>query len=136
MLKEIIDESKRKKLGYEDLKINIKRISRSQEQYDIIEEVIDFVYYLGIEDGECIGYKESLKENNVSEDERNDIYENGFSDGVNEGMNDGHSNGYDEGHSDGYSEGHSDGHEEGYSEGYDNGYEKGYSEGYEDAANN
>ena len=156
MIKEAISD--KKVLTYNDLRKNLKRLAPSTEQYENIMELVDFVYYLGMDDGEYAGYNDALKDNGLSDEEREIAYDEGYDAGT-ESMrsemeseldynyDNGYDNGresmrnemdeiYEEGRSVGYEEGRSVGYEEGYNEGYEvgkvDGHAEGYDEGYDD----
>ena len=106
-------------MNYDKLKSNLKSISPTRIDFENIMELVDFVYYMGIDDGETFGYKESLKDN-YNYEENDDYYDRGFEDGRREG--------YDDGFVDGEREGQENGYEIGRDEGYNNGHDDGYEE--------
>ena len=151
MIKEILEDVVRKNLSYDDLKDNIRRIAPTVEQYDTVANLMDYVYYMGVDDGECTGYKDSLKDNSIGSDERDELYDTAYDEGR-ESMRDemerdseyqydsGYESGYESGNENGYEEGLRNGREEGqdmlnekYEEGYGFGREEGYEEGYDAA---
>ena len=93
---------------------------------DNIMDYMDIAYYIGCNDGEDVGYKQSIEEN--YKDDGYDGYDAGYENGSEEGYNEGRSEGYEEG----YNVGLVDGNNNGYDNGYDAGLEDGRREGHED----
>jgi len=143
----IMEELKKKKnIDYDKLKSNLERIAPTQNHYDNLLELLDFVYYLGMDDGDSNGYKEALKDNGYDEDTldeaRNIAYDEGYDTGRDEGLNDARmgiddelERSYIDGYADGESKGHRQGHNEGEQLGYDNGFDDGKREGYDNGFN-
>ena len=135
---DIIKKLWKENIDYDQLKSNLEKIAPSKEGLENLIDILDFVYYLGMDDGEAGGYKNALSDNSLSDNEREQIY-----DDAREDMESDLNNKWDEGHSEGHSEGYKEGYEdaknecvdEGHSEGYDEGHTTGYEEGYEDAKN-
>ena len=132
MFNDIIKKCENK--SYEDLKSRLSKIAPTQKNFEKLVELIDFVYYLGVDDGEDIGYKEALKENGMSQDEREEVYQEGYDDGREEAYHEGVSDGREQGYDDGYTDGYDTAHNEVENDAYDRGREEGYDEGYNDAS--
>lgn len=129
-----LTDKDRNNMDYEQLKINLEKVAPSQKDFDDIIELMDFVYYLGMDDGESSGYNNALDENEYDDmddriDEARDIaYDEGYRDSRNEAeyeIESASENGYSEGHIDGVSKGKESGYNEGYEIGYDEGYDNG-----------
>lgn len=92
------------------------------EKLEILLDMMDECYYMGVEDGNQDGYKICLEDNHLHtrEEEIEQTWEDGYSQGREEAYGDGRSDGYDEG----------------FSEGETNGYDQGYEEGQKDAERN
>ena len=67
IMNEIKNEGK--DISYDQLKTRLEEIAPTQEQFDNLLELLDFVYYIGIEEGDSMGYKNALTDNNLSGDE-------------------------------------------------------------------
>ena len=140
-LKIVMEEIRNNKVvDYEQLKRNLEKIAPTQSHFDNLLELLDFVYYLGIEDGDDSGYANALKDNHISSTDEQEIYEEAYENARNDMESDlqenwqqGFEEGVEEGEHRGYEEGKEEGDREGYDRGYDDGKEEGYSEGYEEA---
>jgi len=125
---------KDKNIDYEKLKINLEKIAPTQAHFDNLLELLDFVYYLGVDDGESGGYKEALKEGGMSNRDEDSIYEEAY-ENARMDMQDEIDHAYDRGSEEGYNSGHDDGEREGYNSGHEDGEREGYDRGYEDRKN-
>jgi len=99
----------------EDLKKNMDDLKESPT-FDELLNLLDEAYYLGIDDGEDIGYKKSMNDNSNRDCDDCGSYDDGYEEGYDVGHLNAQKEEYDRGHNEGY--------DEGYNEGYDNGYDE------------
>jgi len=144
IMNEIKNEGK--DISYDQLKTRLEEIAPTQEQFDNLLELLDFVYYIGIEEGDSMGYKNALTDNNLSGDEEERVFNDGYEQGMEEAREDmrrdqdtiseeswdnGYNEGWDSGKQDGYEDGYENGKQDGYEDGKCDGYEEGYKDGVE-----
>lgn len=90
------------------------------------------VYDAGCDEGEIIGYKSALQENNLNTEDEDEIkYDEGFDDGQEAGRQQGYDEGFDDGVESGVESGYKTGREDGEESGKESGYESGWEDGIE-----